>query len=98
MLEAGKAKKCGKCKHIRPISDFPNQSLNCLQCKSKGSVEYKRKENATQSFPEFATKKSGEISKCPECGGEMRIRIRRKDQRRFWGCSKFPFCRGTRKI
>jgi len=32
--------------------------------------------------------------KCPECGGKM---ISRKGQYgTFWGCAKYPDCRGTR--
>src|SRR5689334_18749865 len=34
---------------------------------------------------------------CPECGGPMILRIRKKGSHRgeqFWGCSKYPGCRG----
>lgn len=36
---------------------------------------------------------------CPKCGGVMTIRTARQGQRAgqdFWGCSRFPQCRGTR--
>lgn len=36
--------------------------------------------------------------KCPECGGEMISRRNRNDGARFWGCKKFPDCRGTRDV
>ena len=33
---------------------------------------------------------------CPECGGEMLLRTNRQDGNKFWGCKKYPNCRGTR--
>lgn len=39
--------------------------------------------------------------KCPLCGSEMVLRTAKKGQHagsRFWGCSKFPTCRGTRQL
>lgn len=36
---------------------------------------------------------------CPQCGSAMRLRKARFGPRRgklFWGCSRFPDCRGTR--
>ena len=37
--------------------------------------------------------------RCPECGNHMVLRTARKGSNsgaQFWGCSKFPSCRGTR--
>lgn len=34
--------------------------------------------------------------KCPECGRPMILRTNRRTQERFFGCSTFPACRGTR--
>lgn len=33
---------------------------------------------------------------CPKCGLEMVRRINRRNGNQFWGCSRFPSCRGTR--
>jgi ssDNA-binding Zn-finger/Zn-ribbon topoisomerase 1 len=33
---------------------------------------------------------------CPECGGPMTSRANRRTGQRFWGCNKFPACKGTR--
>lgn len=33
--------------------------------------------------------------KCPECGGMMLRRRNRRDGSAFWGCARFPDCRGT---
>src|SRR5690606_17948127 len=38
---------------------------------------------------------------CPSCGSEMRLRTARRGLHpgsRFWGCSRFPKCRGTRQV
>ena len=35
---------------------------------------------------------------CPKCGGEMVLRVAKKGPnsgKEFWGCSKFPGCRGV---
>ena len=31
---------------------------------------------------------------CPQCGSQMNERVRRSDGAPFWGCSRFPKCRG----
>ncbi len=31
---------------------------------------------------------------CPQCGSQMKERVRRSDGAPFWGCSRFPKCRG----
>lgn len=33
---------------------------------------------------------------CPDCGGGMILRTNRQNGNKFWGCSKYPNCRGTR--
>lgn len=33
---------------------------------------------------------------CPECGGEMVSRLNKRDYTRFWGCKKYPECKGSR--
>lgn len=33
---------------------------------------------------------------CPDCGGEMALRSNRNNGQKFYGCRKFPACRGTR--
>lgn len=34
--------------------------------------------------------------KCPECRGPMTSRANRATGQRFWGCNKYPKCKGTR--
>lgn len=33
---------------------------------------------------------------CPDCAGEMAQRTNRTNGNKFWGCKKYPLCRGTR--
>ena len=56
-----------------------------------------RKRDSIDLFDAGAVASSGEG--CPMCGSPMKVRTaRRGDSRgeRFYGCSKFPKCRGTR--
>lgn len=43
-----------------------------------------------------ATETVSAIPSCPKCGAEMRERTRRSDGAKFYGCSTFPRCKGTR--
>jgi len=43
----------------------------------------------------------GPAPECPLCGQPMALRTARKGPRvgsRFWGCSAFPACKGTRPV
>jgi hypothetical protein len=69
----------------------PPQTDGCDWCKYRSfSV------TARQAFESFAESDASEIAvpKCPRCGGPMRLRTGRYGQ--FWGCTKYPDCRGTR--
>lgn len=33
---------------------------------------------------------------CPDCNGEMALRTNKTNGQKFYGCKKFPNCRGTR--
>ncbi|SEI45343.1 restriction endonuclease [Frateuria terrea] len=35
---------------------------------------------------------------CPKCGKEMQLRTNRRTNERFWGCTSYPSCRGTRQL
>jgi very-short-patch-repair endonuclease/ribosomal protein S27AE len=94
-LQNGDMKECPKCKEVRKLDDFRNKSLVsgygrfCKYCKqsSKDSI-----------IESILTKKETpvvDISKrCPNCGSGMILRNGRRGK--FYGCSKFPRCRGTR--
>lgn len=92
-LQNGNMKECPKCKEIRNAQDFKDSSLAtgygrfCRYC--KGKIFYGEINDSSQK-PEI--KISGNI--CPKCGSRMVLRSGRYGQ--FFGCSKFPYCRGTR--
>jgi predicted RNA-binding Zn-ribbon protein involved in translation (DUF1610 family) len=35
------------------------------------------------------------FSQCPKCGSKMVLRFRRSDNNPFFGCTKYPNCKGT---
>ena len=39
---------------------------------------------------------TADVSSCPKCGTTMVRRNNRRDGTQFWGCTRFPACRGTR--
>lgn len=41
---------------------------------------------------------ASDAPRCPDCSGIMAVRHRRSDGNPFWGCTRFPKCRGTRNI
>jgi len=36
--------------------------------------------------------------KCPICDATMISRLNKRENKRFWGCSNFPKCKGTRDV
>jgi MoxR-like ATPase len=38
----------------------------------------------------------GDRTDCPKCGSSMNVQERKRDGVKFWGCSNFPRCKGTR--
>ncbi len=79
--------------YIRSMEDFRDQALItgygrfCGNCKNIRAVE-----KATIA----ATKPTPVLSNliCPRCSAKMILRNGRKGK--FYGCSRFPYCRGTK--
>lgn len=49
----------------------------------------------------IADKENNNIASCPKCGGSMILRETKKGQdigKKFWGCTKFPQCRGILNV
>jgi DNA topoisomerase-3 len=40
----------------------------------------------------------GQAPRCPRCGSPMRKRYRRSDNAPFYGCSRYPDCKGIVNI
>jgi len=87
-LQNGEMKECPKCKVIRNANDFKDPSLLsgfgrfCKYCKS-------------QRVPSTTIGDIISISDkfCPLCGTRMVLRNGRRGL--FFGCSMFPYCKGT---
>jgi very-short-patch-repair endonuclease len=88
-LQSGRMKECPQCKVIKSIEDFKDSDLitgygrHCNACKGM------RTERKPQTAPD-------EKTKCPLCKSPMILRKRRLDSRKFFGCSRYPQCKGTR--
>lgn len=39
-----------------------------------------------------------QLPKCPKCTSTMKVRANQKNGSLFFGCTKYPECRGTRKF
>ena len=99
-LQNGEKKECPGCQMIKNLDDFRNASLItgygrfCRKCKGEARSARTRKTGgkATKrgSFGDVEAKKII----CPKCGSNMILRNGRYG--RFYGCSKFPYCHGTR--
>lgn len=93
-LQNGDMRECPKCKEIRNIEDFKDPTLItgygrfCKFCKDNIILCLIEKVEYTNT-----TKSNGR--KCPKCGSKMVLRRGRYGK--FYGCSKFPFCRETIK-
>jgi hypothetical protein len=89
-IQSGDLKECPKCKQLRDVEDFKDASLSrgvgriCKQCKSSSGSS-----TASRSSSGLA---GG--SNCPKCGSRM---VRRSSNYgSFYGCSRYPYCKGKR--
>lgn len=93
-LQNGQMKECPKCKEVRELDDFKDTSLItgsgrfCKYCKASGS---QRTYTPATRAPVVLSDKT-----CPRCSARMILRNGRRGK--FYGCSKFPYCRGTRPV
>jgi very-short-patch-repair endonuclease len=90
-LQDGGLRECPKCKELRKAEEFKDVSLSsgvgrfCRSCKGMKRVR------PTNAAP-VATLTSRNA--CPKCGSRMLLRSGRFGK--FYGCSKYPYCRATR--
>lgn len=68
----------------------------CRYCNSSSPTKRKKtkKVNATSSRKTMRI----QYTNCPKCGSSLVLRTNRKTGETFYGCSKFPVCRGTRQV
>jgi very-short-patch-repair endonuclease len=94
-LQNGEMKECLKCKEVKPLSDFRDSSLItgfgrfCRGCKAG-----RGRQVDSASVIEGARVITNQS--CPRCGSRMAFRNGRFGK--FYGCSRYPYCRGTRQV
>jgi len=90
--ETGQTKECPRCGRLLAISAFEDNSLStgigriCNECKTKS----RSRMGPARKIKDM----EGKI--CPKCGADMVLRIGKYGA--FYGCSRYPKCRGTCKI
>ena len=86
----GEMKECPKCKQIKKLEDFKDGSLIsgigriCKACKGMNNSKNTKRQVAESTSSIL----------CPRCRSAMVPRTGRRGK--FFGCSRFPYCRGTR--
>jgi very-short-patch-repair endonuclease len=89
-IQSGDLKECPKCKELRDVDDFKDASLSrgigriCKHCKASSGT--------TRSSRSSTGATSG--TKCPKCGSKMLRRSGKYGS--FYGCARYPYCKGTR--
>jgi hypothetical protein len=96
-LQNGEMKECPKCKMLRTLEEFRDSALTsgygrfCTHCKSKPKTSMARARKEEIPVPaEYGSQP------CPRCTSKMILRKGRYGK--FYGCSKFPYCKGTRQV
>ncbi len=73
---------------------------HCVEVKDGLLVFYSKNldPQTTKSKPQdsFPRVKDEDAPKCPKCGGGMKIASNPNNGDIFWGCQKYPDCRGSR--
>ena len=90
-LQDGGLRECPKCKQLRNVEEFNDPSLASgvgRFCKSCKGIKHVRRTKAERSST------SSSRNSCPKCGSPMLLRAGQFG--RFYGCSKYPYCRTTR--
>ena len=84
MIDYAQSTTCLRARMLRYFGDATVEKCgNCSVCRGQPTTSSKRKRKKRRSGPE-----------CPECSGEMRRRENRSGEP-FWGCKRYPLCKGT---
>ena len=96
-LQNGEMKECPKCKMLRKLEEFRDTTLTsgygrfCVHCKAKPRTSVVKVIKEGQPAPvEFGSQP------CPHCSSKMILRKGRYGK--FYGCSKYPYCKATRQV
>jgi ssDNA-binding Zn-finger/Zn-ribbon topoisomerase 1 len=83
---------CGFCAKTR--STFLTNRLG-EEFAAQGGFKERMSEVRSEARMKSALGAEGEAPKCPVCGGAMRLRKTKADNRAFWGCGDYPLCKGV---
>jgi superfamily I DNA and/or RNA helicase len=90
-LQAGDVRECPKCKELRTSEEFRDPNLStgvgkiCMVCKT----------SAPTIRPTVRRGGSYGVGKlCPKCNSRMVLRTSHRGK--FYGCSRYPYCKGIR--
>ena len=96
-LQNGELKECPKCRELRAVTDFQNDSLAsgysrfCATCRARPVSHPKTNRRVSVSTG------AGEVNKkCPRCGSRMDLKRGRYGK--FYGCSRYPYCKATLNV
>ena len=74
----------------------PNTDLRTREVLQPRGVGQRSEQRSRQQAAPSNPKRSQSVPSCPQCGSVMRRRSGRYGS--FWGCSRYPSCRGARNI
>ena len=74
----------------------PNGDPSTREVLRPREVPGRSTQHAKQQVAPSKPKRTQSVPSCPQCGSAMRSRSGRRGP--FWGCSRYPSCRGTRNI
>ena len=93
-IVSGDVKQCPKCGLYKALQYFEDGELKtkvgriCCDCKKKKRISPVRTGNIKVT--------TSEAKQCPKCGSKMFLRNGRFGK--FYGCSRYPMCKGTRNF
>jgi Zn-finger domain associated with topoisomerase type I len=82
------------------VSVFTESDLRKFETKLRSQALEANSETRREhvkSVQARAIAKNADKTKCPRCNAHMVERTNRQNGEKFWGCSRYPKCRGTRK-
>ncbi len=98
-MSEGTLKVCPKCGEVKPIADYRDLSLSSGEGRICRSCKKMKRTHVVRALEEREAKSHRAVEsasvKCPMCKSSMVLRTGRYG--RFFGCSRYPKCRGTRQ-
>ncbi len=85
------------------VEVFTNLLEKFILCivNNHGPAELNKRRDAFESFIKVVSgittaTDTTDTLVCPDCGADMALRTNRQNGNKFWGCKKYPNCKGTR--